>query len=436
MIGSASRIAIRTTVWAALVAVAAGADGSAGAEGADRVAVVRTLDGEARGTLVRLDDTSAVVDGFDGKNDLPTSRVLGVCLPPALTVPDPIGEAVFTDGSVAPFTDWRTDGATLELTLDGGESRVATLSAPTAAIRAFRPPPSATPPSDDANARWRTLLDGAAPADVLLLRGRQPGAVHEVEGVVAGWTDDGLAFALGPDGDDPVDVPWARIVGVVLFQDSGADGVQRAADGVVIRGARGLCIRGERLRVDADSVRLTGDRHRLDAPLSLVERIDLSAGKVTWLGEARASESDWRPFFAGGGVAVGGPPRRNEAFGGGPLRLRFPDPRVDGAWTERSFATGWAIRSRGEVSLELPPWGRRLRGWVGIDPATWATGAAEVVVFADDAERFRTPVAMRSAPIGLDVDVAGASSVRLLVDYGPNLDTGDNVHFADLRVTR
>ncbi len=41
-----------------------------------------------------------------------------------------------------------------------------------------------------------------------------------------------------------------------------------------------------------------------------------------------------------------------------------------------------------------------------------------------------------SEPVEISLPIEGVQQLTLLVDYGENLDTGDNVHFVDLRVTR
>ncbi len=58
-------------------------------------------------------------------------------------------------------------------------------------------------------------------------------------------------------------------------------------------------------------------------------------------------------------------------------------------------------------------------------------------MFTDDKEIYtRVDLRADEPPVKLVLPVAGANQLRLLVDYGPDLDTGDRVIWANARLYR
>lgn len=392
-------------------------------------AEVETLSGVFRGRLETLDATAAVmlVDGSPRR--LPVDEVVSIRFErrSAAAVAD-AGQAVLVDGSVVQHERWALDGDRLVFA-SGRDAAPMSAEAPLAAVRAWRLP--GEPESAGAFRQWDLLAERRAPADVLVVRGRDGAEIDYVEGVVQGCDADGVRFAFDTDGE-AVAAPWRRVFGILFCREPAP-----LARPIVVHGERGSRLHAARVELDGGALRLAGGAATIVAPLDRVSWVDLSVGKVQRLGDAELLRSDWRPYFEGPAAQLlGGPPRRNRAYDGGPLRLLFADPRSPGLRVARSFASGWAIRSRGEVELRLEPWARRLRGWVGVDPATAASGSAEVTIEAGGRDPVRLVVSGAADPIAIDADVAGADSLRIVVDFGENLDTGDNIHFADVRVTR
>ena len=132
-----------------------------------------------------------------------------------------------------------------------------------------------------------------------------------------------------------------------------------------------------------------------------------------------------------------GLPRRRQSFLGSALTLRFPSGSDVGNASElRTFSRVLAIRSRTEVEYRLDPGWSRFRAVAGIDPACSAQGNAILEVYADDRIVWREIIDGDGSPNDVDVDISGARRLRILVDYGRNLDFGDRVHLVDAKVTK
>ncbi len=74
---------------------------------------------------------------------------------------------------------------------------------------------------------------------------------------------------------------------------------------------------------------------------------------------------------------------------------------------------------------------------VGFDDAAKKKGRVDCRVFADGKELYANPDLRGDAPpVRLTLPVAGAEQLRLVVDFGPDEDTGDRVIWADARLYR
>ena len=74
---------------------------------------------------------------------------------------------------------------------------------------------------------------------------------------------------------------------------------------------------------------------------------------------------------------------------------------------------------------------------VGFDDAAKKIGRVDCRVFADGKELYANPDLRADAPpVKLALPVAGAEQLRLVVDFGPDQDTGDRVIWANARLYR
>src|SRR4029077_6005654 len=79
----------------------------------------------------------------------------------------------------------------------------------------------------------------------------------------------------------------------------------------------------------------------------------------------------------------------------------------------------------------------RFEAVVGFDESAKRIGRVDCRVFADDKELYANPDLRADAPtVTLDLPVAGAGRLKLVVDFGPDQDTGDRVIWANARLFR
>lgn len=297
----------------------------------------------------------------------------------------------------------------------------------------------------DRLAEWRIAAESPADlevsdpgeaADFLFVR-RANGETVPVSGVVLELNDQGVRFALDAnDTADPVAAPWSRIAGVRFYRAPRAAPSPAVA---VIDLNSGATIVAESVAYQRDRLEWRSGGGRGECPIAAVASIDLSGGRVIPVRRLELLSQRWKPYFenvesTGKDYAFDG------SLVGGPLALRWPDRRASAAWpavnTVRPYENGVAIRSDGELRFVLPEGSRRLKGWIGLDPRTAGVGSAEVSVVAGEKVLWSGVVDGGTRPVELNAELPAARALSLRVGYGDNLDAGDNVHFAELRVVR
>ena len=396
--------------------------------------VVETRDRTLNGQLLLIAPDSLEVE-IDGQvTVVPIESVLGVRFPADQVSAKPLaGEARLVDGSVVRHVDWEVQGDRVLLVVDGEGPRVVIETALDQMI-------SWRLPSEEAGRAeaWKQIESEDA-SDQLVVATRS-GALRAVSGAIESLNDDGVLFLLE---GDPVEVPWSRAAGLIFYRADRGDSTPSTAR---LRGREGSVFVGSGIAADPPWLSFTmASGQELRLPLDRIREIDFSSGKVFEASELEVISASWKPFFGRGYTlddppeetsVSGGLPRPNSAFDGSPISLLAPDSRSAGVWSRESFTSGWALRSRGRLELRLPSGARRLDGLVGVDPLTAATGSAEVTVSADGETLWSGVVEGGQPPIELSLPLNGQQRPTLSVDYGDNLDTGDSIHFAGLRVLR
>ncbi len=192
----------------------------------------------------------------------------------------------------------------------------------------------------------------------------------------------------------------------------------------------------------ADDVLLvtTVGKLTLAFPLADLAAADYSIGKLTFLSDMQPLRSEWTPLVALPAAAESiknfGQPRSNLSFTGSPLALSWP---ADKNQTNAQLATydkGFAIRSRTEMEYRLPKSLRRFTAIAGIDPETLAQGSVQLTIEVDGQVEFDQTIDGAHGPVKIDLNVAGKQRLKLLVDYGENLDLGDRLHLVEARLVK
>lgn len=72
----------------------------------------------------------------------------------------------------------------------------------------------------------------------------------------------------------------------------------------------------------------------------------------------------------------------------------------------------------------------------GIEPADAASGNVALTIFGDDRMLTESTIAGNCRPLPLELDVAGVKRLKIVVDYGQNLDTGDWLNLCNARIVK
>ena len=159
----------------------------------------------------------------------------------------------------------------------------------------------------------------------------------------------------------------------------------------------------------------------VNLPAPDVQDVRFRGGKITYLSDLNPTKVEETPFF---GRKFSW--KRDASLLGEPLKM-------DGRPVER----GVAVHSRSSLTYDLNGRYATFEALVGFDEASMGKGRVDCRVLADGKEIYANPDLRADAPpVKLNLPVAGAEQLRLLVDFGKGQDTGDRVIWANARLYR
>ncbi len=260
--------------------------------------------------------------------------------------------------------------------------------------------------------------------DVLYLVDRQnPKKNNTYEGFVGEADETGRSLTFNPGGG-ALTITMDRVRGIILSQQAA-------------KPVKPLCKLhdnfGNLLVVAKFSA--TDEGYRIETPGGLklelstpmVQRIDLSPGKIAWLSDMEPLEAKVTPILSGiSHYRRGDDNGKAVNLEGGQMSLG-----------RRVYQKGLAVHSRTELVYDVTGF-NHFKCVVGIDDLVTGPAHAIVVIEDDNGNKLLppTPVSSRDKPRELDIKIKGVSKLRILVEYGEDLDLGDHVDFADARVTK
>lgn len=359
--------------------------------------------------------------------------------PAAAPAADSGGLAELSDGTTLPIRSATVNGskALLKLNLPGSPAEstdVDSLELPIAQLTAFR-----FRALDDAlTAQWDEIRNLKSANDILVVTKRDGKSLDYVEGVVGNVGADKIEFKLDGESNQ---VDRAKVAGILYHH---VDRPKTADQHLVVKGNAGLQVNAAKAELASGQLLVTttgGAKIRL--PIEGVDLFDFSAGKVMYLSDIAAASQKWTPIVGlPSGLSLAaeyGQPRLDRSAFGGPLTLLMQSKENEAAGslgTPRPFNKGLAIRSRTEMVYRLPPGFNRLVATAGIDPAARASGNVRLSIFADDRPLLETEVAGSAPPQPIDVEITGAKRLKILVDFGQNLDAGDWLNLCDAKIVK
>ncbi len=294
------------------------------------------------------------------------------------------------------------------------------LSIRTAAIRAVRFRDYASAPQFAQ--RWQEISAAKATGDSLVIRRGEN--LDQLTGAIREVTDDAVQFES--DGET-VQAKRTKLEGLLYYHPAAAELPRRSAQVTDVSGShwsvKSLRKAGEQLEL----VTVAGVSASL--PLAHLRRIDFSSGNSQWLDALEPQSVSWRPFIQtrlpNEMAARLFEPHGPGTPGGHPLLL-----------AGQEYDRGLTIRSRTELVYRLSGEFRQFLAVAGIDDRVRPAGNVRLVISGDDRELFAETITGSDEPMPINVDITGVKRLKILVDFGQQLDLADCLDLCDARITK
>lgn len=391
------------------------------------------LDGTAvSGELQHWSASSVVLETAAGSSDIPTADLVSLKFSDQSTADAGLPLLELVDGTMLPLAEFTTDGIQATGKLAVPSSAQQTISFPLNKVRAVRLQsldPTVLP-------QWQEILSSGAPSDLLVLVKRGGKSLDYLEGVIGKVSADEVEFTLD---EKTVAVAQSKVAGLVYFRK---DETAEVSPNCLVLGRNGVRISVASLQSRPGLLDiLTVAGVRVSWPTSEIISADFSAGKIAFLSDLKPASQSWQPLVglppSASHAAKFGRPRFNQSATGGPLSITIPgDSSSGGSPRTETFAKGLALRSRTELVYRLPSGYSRFMALAGIEPADAASGNVALTIFGDDRMLTESTIAGNCRPLPLELDVAGVKRLKIVVDYGQNLDTGDWLNLCNARIVK
>jgi hypothetical protein len=177
-------------------------------------------------------------------------------------------------------------------------------------------------------------------------------------------------------------------------------------------------------------VSATADAHTLlgrtllempvQAPLAEIAALSVMQGSAVYLSDLKARQYEHTPY----------------------LSVRWPLV-TDGSASRRDlrlagnvYDKGLGMHSASRVTYDLPSNYQRFECLVGLDERTGRHGRVRVQVLVDGKESAARDLSGGGAPVAINIPVAGAKQLTLVVDYGGGGSVQDDVDWVDARLIK
>jgi hypothetical protein len=409
---------------------------------------LKKLDGSSvSGTLQSWRDGQLVLLTTDGQLQIGESEVLSLersvqaASTPAAATPTDLREPILelVDGTVLPLAEYSTTGKRASVSLRNHT----TAGSQPIVVDIKRMKSVRLQPMSEALAKeWQEVVASAAagdsptPSDLLVVLKRGGQSLDYLEGVIGQVIGKDIEFTHE---GETVRVSRDKVAGIVFYR---AKSSSEETPRCVLTGADELSLRAAKVRLDGDVLQITTSSGvNVAWPWNEVTSADFSAGKLVFLSDLKPVSQSWQPLIPLPTSAVHaasiGQPRFDRGGVGGPLSVWYPDGDLSPATGHsESFAKGVALRSRTEIAYRLPHGFNRFLAVAGIDPATRSSGDVLLSLFGDDRTLLEREMTGHDAPLPLEIDVTGVKQLRIVVDYGENLDTGDWLNLCNARIVK
>lgn len=389
---------------------------------------VRTLDGPnsaertLTGEIVSIETGRITVQTPDGPVSLATRTLMNVVRSDEARVTADEGPARvwidLVDGSVLHGREYSVHDGRAKIVLADGHA----IDLPAAGIAAVR----LRNQGDRLAGDWQRILGMEVETDLLVVRKGSKAddeAIDYHRGVLRDVTDEIVHFEL--DGD-VLPVKRTKVHGLVYYRPSARAPPKSVCRLTDTSGSRWSV--AELSMAEGLQWTTCGGLTIARGP-DAVTQIDFSGGKVVFLSDLKPESVAFTPYF---GTAENVPvlagfraPRRDKNLQHGPLQL-----------DKKKYNKGLALHSRTEVVYRLPDRFRRFKALAGIDDAVRPQGNVRLVISGDDRVLLETSVVGTDPAKPIDLDLSGVRRLRILVDFGENLDVADHLDLCEARVSK
>lgn len=395
------------------------------------------LDGTTvSGDLRQWTDNDLVITTPTGDQRIVANQLVSLRWQPAATSPAPAeknsGLVELIDGSVLPIKSIQVEKSQATITLARSAAPDDNpLDLPVDKLVAMQLRPLDGPLA----AQWNEMRRQNLANDVLAVLKKDGKSLDYVEGVMGDISDAKIEFKLEGETQH---VDRAKIAGAIYYRPNRRSLEEPRAS---LQGRAGLRVIATHIELKDSRLELTtAAGAKLSWPIEDISLADFSAGKLMYLSDIEPASTNWTPLVglpsAAKVAAEYGQPHRDKSAYGGPLALVMKDSESASTQTATRFNKGLALRSRTEIIYRLPAGFQRFLALAGIDPATSADGNVRLTISGDDRNLLDTEIAGDQAPHPIQLDIANIKRLKIVVDYGQNLDSGDWLNLCEARIVK
>lgn len=320
------------------------------------------------------------------------------------------------DGSKLLADRYRVADGVAQIRLIGGPE----LEVRTRSIRSVRFRDHSASP--DLARQWQEIVSGRHAGDVVVIRRQE--SLDFLEGALANVSDDVVLFDL--DGET-IEANRQRLDGLLYYHPLARQLPPRVCQLIDVTGARWMA---QSFELDGANIRWTTPTGvSVTVPMDRIKKLDFSSGNTVWLSDLEPESVQRRSFVESRlpqeslDRLFG--PRRDQSFSGGPMSL-------DGV----AYSRGLALTSRTEITFRLADDFRFFHAMAGIDDAVRDAGHVELVISGDGRELFNRAVSGRDKAFPIELDISGIRRLKILVDFGDQMDIADHLNLGDARLIR
>jgi len=277
---------------------------------------------------------------------------------------------------------------------------------------------------DGQQQQWEQVPRDSLATDLIVVR--REDALDYIEGVAHDVTAERVVFEI--EGEQ-LPIRREKVAGLIYYHPTTSG---RPDPQALVYDASGGKLAAAALGLDAGKLSVTTVTGlQLAQTLSVVRRIDFSGGKLVYLSDLDwlERESGWTPY-----IAVASLPESLKDFYAPRLDRGFHGPLLELAG--RSYRKGLALQSRTELVYRLSEPFRRFEAIAGIDDAHGLGGHVRFIVEADGQPLYTAEIRGGDPPLPVSLDVAGVRKLRIVVDYGDDLDVADCLNLCDARLLK